>query len=103
MVNSINLVNSIEQVQKAKSGVKAWEEEVMNRAGALIPTLSKKSKDVTYIDGKRIWKCWHFANCCKETLVNKASMYKSMRERGSEKWELYTETKSSFIITKANR
>lgn len=54
MVNSINLVNSIEQVQKAKSGVKAWEEEVMNRAGALIPTLSKKSKDVTYIDGKRI-------------------------------------------------
>lgn len=54
MVNSINLVNSIEQVQKAKSGVKAWEEEVMNRAGALIPTLSKKSEDVTYIDGKRI-------------------------------------------------
>lgn len=44
MVNSINLVNSIEQVQKAKSGVKAWEEEIMNRAGALIPALSKSQK-----------------------------------------------------------
>lgn len=45
MVNSINLVNSTEQVQKAESGMLTWKEEIKNRAGALIPSLYKKIKD----------------------------------------------------------
>ena len=44
MVNSINLVNSVEQAQKAESGMYTWEAEIKNRAGALIASPYKKSK-----------------------------------------------------------
>lgn len=97
MVNSVNVVNSIEQVQKAESGVKTWEEEVKNRAGALIPALYKKSKDVTYSWWNKNLKVLTFTNCYKERSVNKASI--SQWEKGEVRNGNYAQELNPHLLS----